>query len=83
MLKIFVFTLILCVATTLTYSAVVTKPDEDVILVRSDRTADPQTTYKHGHHQESEDGYNGGYHHGHYNGNQSGHYGGHRGGYGK
>lgn len=53
------------------------------MLVRSGRTADPQTTYGHGHHQESEDGYNGGYHHGHYNGNQSGHYGGHRGGYGK
>nr|XP_050860449.1 protein suex-1-like [Vespula vulgaris] len=82
MLKIFAFTLILCVATTLTYSAVVTKPNEDVILVRSDRTADPQT-YGHGHHRESEDGYNGGYHHGHYNGNQSGHYGGHHGGYGK
>ncbi|KAF7386979.1 hypothetical protein HZH66_011431 [Vespula vulgaris] len=80
MLKIFAFTLILCVATTLTYSAVVTKPNEDVILVRSDRTADPQT-YGHGHHRESEDGYNGGYHHGHYNGNQSGHYGGHHGGY--
>ncbi|XP_043677737.1 protein suex-1-like [Vespula pensylvanica] len=82
MLKIFAFTLILCVATTLTYSAVVTKSNEDVILVRSDRTADPQT-YGHGHHRESEDGYNGGYHHGHYNGNQSGHYGGHHGGYGK
>ncbi|KAL2714393.1 protein suex-1-like [Vespula squamosa] len=88
MLKIFGFILILCVVTTLTYSAVLTKPNEDVMLVRLNRAADPHT-YEHGHHHDS--GPYGGYHHGHYHdhyhghhhGHESGHHGGHRGGYGK
>ncbi|XP_047360376.1 zinc transporter SLC39A7-like [Vespa velutina] len=91
MLKIFGFILILCVATTLTFPGILTKPIEDVMLVRLNRAADSRTTYGHGHHHDNrhQDGYHHGhyyyrsYYHGHHHGHENGHYGGHHGGYGK
>ncbi|KAL2738120.1 zinc transporter SLC39A7-like [Vespula maculifrons] len=91
MLKIFGSILILCVATTLTYPTVLTKPNEDVMLIRLNRAADFHSTYGHGHGHHHDSRPHGGYHHGHYHdhyhghhhGHESGHYSGYHSGYAK